>query len=54
MSGKQRNIRKRRALDEEEEQEEEEKGPKLTSEDIKLLQKQRLRKTARGLIGTGA
>lgn len=50
MSGKQRNIRKRRALDEQEElpdgpdaAEGEGGAPRLTAEDIRLLQKQRQR-----------
>lgn len=50
MSGKQRNIRKRRALDEQEElpdgpdaAEGEDGAPRLTAEDIRLLQKQRQR-----------
>lgn len=49
---KQRNIRKKRALDEQEELSEgEAEGaegqPKLTADDIKLLQKQRQRRTVR-------
>ena len=52
MSGKQRNIRKRRALDEQAELSEGEpeaavegQPPRLTAEDVKLLQKQRQRRT---------
>lgn len=44
MSGKQRNIRKRRALDEQEELSEDE-AQGLSVQDTKLLQKQRQRKT---------
>lgn len=61
MSGKQRNIRKRRALDEQEElsdgeaaapaaaggQGSEPAAPRLTAEDIRALQKQRQRRTVR-------
>lgn len=47
---KQRNIRKKRALDEQEELSDEEAAgaegqPRLTAEDIKLLQRQRQRRT---------
>lgn len=55
MSGKQRNLRKRRALDEQEElpdgpdgAEGEGGAPRLTAEDIRLLQKQRQRHGVRG------
>lgn len=44
MSSKQRNIRKRRAVDDSEESDEYTKTPILNSEDIKLLQKQRQRR----------
>lgn len=60
MTGKQRNIRKRRALDEQEELSDgegaaapggegagEPAAPRLTAEDIKALQKQRQRRTVR-------
>ena len=46
MSRKQRNIRKRRALDEQEELSEDE-AQGLSVQDTKLLQKQRQRKTVR-------
>jgi hypothetical protein len=45
MASKQRNIRKRRALDDEEEAAGEGEEPVLSVEDTKLLQKQRQRKT---------
>jgi hypothetical protein len=56
MSGKQRHIRKRRALDEQEELSDgeaapaagEPAAPRLTADDIKALQKQRQRRTVRG------
>ena len=55
MSGKQRHLRKRRALDEQEELADgpeaaggEEGAPRLTAEDIRLLQKQRQRHGVRG------
>lgn len=58
MSGKQRNIRKRRALDEQEElpdgpdaAEGEDGAPRLTAEDIRLLQKQRQRHGVRACMG---
>lgn len=57
MSGKQRHIRKRRALDEQEELPDgpeggEEEAPRLTAEDIRLMQKQRQRRTVRcGAVG---
>lgn len=63
MSGRQRNIRKRRALDEEEEEEQQQQqaaggegeqeqgGGGLSVEDTKLLQKQRQRRTVRGRGG---
>lgn len=66
MSGKQRNIRKRRALDEQEELSDgeaaaqaaaaggeggEPAAPRLTAEDIKALQKQRQRRTVRSGLG---
>lgn len=56
MSGKQRHLRKRRALDEEDlpdgpDAEGEEGGqPHLTAEDIRLLQKQRQRHGVRGWV----
>lgn len=59
MSGKQRNLRKRRALDEQEELPDEdgtaadgEEGgqPRLTAEEIRLLQKQRQRVGVRAAL----
>jgi len=44
MAPKQRNIRKRRALDEDDDQFGDEQKPSITTEDIRLLQKQRQRR----------
>jgi hypothetical protein len=44
MAPKQRNIRKRRALDDDDDQSGDEQKPSITTEDIRLLQKQRQRR----------